>query len=74
MTFICVGVNHLAKPLTPVQLMRICSFVEELLLANSTLLLCYPKKFRKNLTYQAGMVYGTVRLKGEIAGLRNAKS
>jgi hypothetical protein len=49
MTFICVGGSHVVKPLTPVQLMRICSFVEELFLANPTLLLCYPSKSRKKL-------------------------
>jgi len=30
----CVGDSRVAKPLTLVQLMRICSFVEELLLAD----------------------------------------
>jgi len=48
MIFICVGGSHVAKPFTPIQLMRICSFVEELFLADPTLLLCYPSKFPKN--------------------------
>jgi len=33
MTFICFGDSHVAKPFTLVQLMGICSFVEELFLA-----------------------------------------
>jgi hypothetical protein len=34
MTFICVGASHVAKSFTLVQLLRICSFVEELFLAD----------------------------------------
>jgi hypothetical protein len=74
MTFICVGVSHVAKPLTPVQLLRICSFVEEFLLANPTLSLCYPSEFRNKPEYQAGMVHETVRLNDKTADHRDAKS
>jgi hypothetical protein len=48
MTFICGG-GHVAKPLTSVQLMRICSFAEEFFLANPTLFFLLPSKFLKNL-------------------------
>jgi hypothetical protein len=37
--------------------MRICSFVEELSLANPTLLLCYPSRYRKNLERAEGFKY-----------------
>ena len=47
MTFICVGGSHVAEPLTALQLMRICRFVEEHFLANLDFFLCYPSKFRK---------------------------
>jgi len=49
MNFICLGGSHVAEPLTPVRLMRICRFVEELFLANPTLFFLLPSKFLKNL-------------------------
>jgi len=39
MTFICVGGSHFVEPLTAVQLMQICSFVEERFLSIPNLLL-----------------------------------
>jgi hypothetical protein len=49
MTLICVGGSYVPEPLTAVQLVRICSFIEEHFLAKPTLLLCWPSKFRENL-------------------------